>query len=268
LKKRKLKINQAIFWTLAACFFSACSTRPSYVLSEKKMENVLYDLYLVEAAIEEHSFTFNNDSAAKQDLLNSVFEKHKITAQKFDTSLVWYNQNMERYLKINTKVGERLSVLSEDLTSQVKKIETEKRQAEIRNLFPATTSFFLQSPGFFQNRSVFRTDSVQLKSIRSYHLSFDVLGVTDSIYPVLSFFLQTADTIFVNRDTIRTDGLYSKTFSVPNSQKVKEIYGSFYIPDEEKALILIKEVTLLKQENEQLNKEDRKIALQRKALKK
>jgi hypothetical protein len=233
------------------------------------MEKVLYDLYLAEVTIEEHRFIFNNDSTAKQDLLNSIFKKHKITAQTFDTSLVWYNRNMEKYLKINNNVKERFSALSDNLKHQIEQIETEKRRAEMWNLFPDTISFFLQSPGFFQNRYVFKTDSVRVKTIHSYNLAFNVLGINDSIYPVLSFCLQTADTVFINKDTIRGNGFYSQTFSVPANREIKEIYGVFSIPDDEKALILFNDITLLKQEKEEnalLNQEDREIVLQKSRL--
>jgi hypothetical protein len=213
------------------------------------MEDVLYDLYLAEVAIEEHAFIFNNDSTAKQDLLNFVFKKHKITVQTFDTSLVWYNRNMEKYLKINNRVGERLSVLSNNLKNQIEQIEAENRRAGIRNLFPDTTAFLLQSPGFFQNRYVFKTDSLPQEHIQSYDLTFNVLGITDSIYPILSFCLQTGDTVFVNRDTIRVNGLYSKSFSVPDTLEIKEIYGSFSISDDKKTLILFNDITLLREED-------------------
>lgn len=261
-----MKVNSAVFiLTLAACFFSACSTRPAYVLSDKQMEEVLYDLYLAEVTIDEHSYIFNNDSTARQNLLDFIFKKHKITAQAFDTSLIWYNQNMEKYLKINDKVKERFSVLSSDLKNQIERSETEKRRAELRNLFPATTSFFLQSPGFFQNRYVFKTDSIHVQAVHSFYLAFQVLGARDSIYSALSFCLQAGDTVFVNRDTIRTNGFYSRSFSVPSNYTVKEIYGVFSISDDEKNLILFNDIVLF-DESKMPDKKEEKTAFPRKDI--
>ncbi|MDR0507300.1 MAG: DUF4296 domain-containing protein [Dysgonamonadaceae bacterium] len=246
-----MKINLFTIIPLAAvCFFSACSTRPSYVLSEKQMESVLYDLYLAETVIDENYYIFNNDSTAKQKMLNFVFEKHKIKEQTFDTSLVWYNENMEKYLKINNKVSERLALWADNLKEIQNRLDEERRRAEIRNLFPETTYFFLQSSGLFQNNYSFHTDSVQIQSILSYDLSFNVLGIRDSVFPYLSICFQTADTVFVERDTVKSNGLYSKVFSVPENTTVKEIYGSFRIPDEEKVLILFNNIMLQKQENQ------------------
>jgi hypothetical protein len=56
--------------------------------------------------------------------------------------------------------------------------------------------------------------------------------------------MQAGDTVFVNRDTIRSNGAYSKSFYVPSHYTVKEIYGVFSIPDEEKNRILFNDIIL------------------------
>jgi hypothetical protein len=130
------------------------------------------------------------------------------------------------------------------MKADLDKIEAEMRKAQIRNLFPDTTFFFLQAPNLFQNRYVFKTDSIHLQSIHSFYLAFQILGIRDSIYPTLSFCLQANDTVFVNCDTIRSNGAYSKSFSVPSHYTVKEIYGIFSIPDERKNRILFNDIIL------------------------
>jgi hypothetical protein len=243
---KQLGVSRFILFIGAICLFSACNGRPSYVLSDKKMANVLYDLYIAEVEIDENYSTFSNDSARKQDLLNSVLKKHKISEATFDTSLVWYNKNTDNYVKINKKVSERFAALSETLKKEADRIDEAIRIASIYNLFPDTTSFFLQTPGLFQNRYTYRTSNSRLSESKIYYLNLDVLGVTDSIHPVLSLCLQTTDTVFFNRDTIRVNGHYAKSFSVPDKYIVKEIYGSFSIPDNNKALILFHNISLLK----------------------
>jgi len=97
----------------------SCTDKPNYVLSDKKMANVLYDLYIAEAGMQENAAVFRNDSEKKQDLLQSVFKKHKISQARFDTSLVWYNANLDRYLKVNTQVTERYDYLIDKLQARI-----------------------------------------------------------------------------------------------------------------------------------------------------
>jgi hypothetical protein len=98
----------------------ACTNKPAYVLSDKKMENILFDLYLAEVEVQENALVFNNDSAKKQHLLQSVFNKHKVSRAKFDTSLVWYNAHINRYLEINELVAARCGQLIGELEAEIK----------------------------------------------------------------------------------------------------------------------------------------------------
>ena len=213
------------------------------------MENVLYDLYIAEVEIDDNYFFFNNDSTRKQNLLNSVFKKHHINEQTFDTSLVWYNKNLDKYLKINTKVEDRLSALADTLKKQIDFAEESARRANTKNLLPDTTFFFLQASGLFQNRYVFKVETPELNSTHSLSLNFDVLGINDSIYPVLTFYMQCVDTTIVYCDTLQSNMHYSKPFSIPKEQKLNVIHASFFIPDKEKALIFFNDVSILKLDN-------------------
>ena len=213
------------------------------------MEDVLYDLYIAEVEIDNNYSFFSRDSVRKQNLLNSVFEKHNTNEQTFDTSLVWYNKNLDRYLKINTKVEERLSALADALKKQIDFAEESTRKANTKNLLPDTTFFFLQTPGLFQNRYVFRTNTSELKDTHTLDMTFDVLGINDSIYPVLTFYMQCIDTTIVYCDTLKSNMHYSRSFSIPKKQELNEIHGSFSIPDREKALIFFNNVSILKLEN-------------------
>lgn len=125
-------MRSRVFVYLLLMGFIACTVKPAYVLSDKKMENVLFDLYIAQTEVGENSAVFYNDSAKKQDLLQSVFKKHKITQAKFDTSLVWYNAHMDRYMKINTQLTERYDRLINQLQSAIDRKERRLRGDTLR----------------------------------------------------------------------------------------------------------------------------------------
>jgi hypothetical protein len=113
-------------------FLTACTGKPGYVLSDRKMENVLFDLYIAETEINENSTVFYNDSAKKRDLLESVFRKHRVSQEKFDTSLVWYNAHIKQYMKINTRLTDRYDRLIAPLEADA---ERRKRWSQRRLSF-------------------------------------------------------------------------------------------------------------------------------------
>ena len=81
------------------------SKRPDGVLSPGKMENVLYDYHLANAVASDLSY---NDRYEKILYYNYVFEKHEITEQEFDSSLVWYTRNPSKLQTIYKKLSNRI----------------------------------------------------------------------------------------------------------------------------------------------------------------
>ena len=85
----------------------ACDRTPRGVLSVNKMADLIVDLKLAEAYIEAHNRDFDSDSS-KQVIKQSIFKKHGITQQDYDSSLVWYAHNMEDYTKAYDKAVGKL----------------------------------------------------------------------------------------------------------------------------------------------------------------
>lgn len=227
-----LKFKSYILLFFVTCVLFACTSRPSIVLSEKKMENVLYDLYLADTEIIKNNYLLNSDQLAKQKLFQSVFDKHKITQAEFDTSLVWYNQNLDLYMKINERIIQRYDVAIENM-------ELEKNRAEADATVRDTT--FLTNPVSFTLQTNLRNNihpffvdySDQLDKLKRYHVDFLIMGLSDSITPVLTFSIQCGDTTYVSTDYIKANGLFSGTYYAPLGSKVKRIYGNIYLPSEE-----------------------------------
>ena len=80
----------------------SCDRTPGGVLSMNDMADLIVDLQMAEAYIESHPGDFTDDSS-KLVIKQSVFKKHGITQQDYDSSLVWYAHNMEDYTRAYDK---------------------------------------------------------------------------------------------------------------------------------------------------------------------
>ncbi|GHT19530.1 hypothetical protein AGMMS4957_03970 [Bacteroidia bacterium] len=131
------------------------------------MEDVLYDLNLVENAINDNYAVFSGDSVRRQQLLDYVFQKHKITEQTFDTSLVWYNAHLDKYLKINENVEKRYAKVLADLLAEDAKI---KREAVL-------IAEGIKLPNFVElpKRDTLRLFPVPVDSLRSDSIAADTM---------------------------------------------------------------------------------------------
>jgi len=226
-----LKINSIIPVLFLTSLFFACSTRPSYVLSESKMERVLYDIYLSEAEINTNYAVFSSDSARKQELLNSVLKKHKITEAVLDTSLAWYSGHLEKYFKINEKVSKRFTETAEKLKRQLETPEKLTENAERLILPSGKERFLLESGDLLNNVYTFKADTTLNRFGGVYELQFDILGLSGSLHPVVTLCAQCPDTTFVKRDTLRSDGLFLSSLTIPQQKQTKKLYGSIYFPE-------------------------------------
>ena len=103
---RKVLLHISLLLTIVLSLLS-CDRTPNGVMSVNKMADLIADLQLADAYIENHISDFNSDSS-KLVIKQSVFKKHGITQQEYDSSLVWYAHNMEDYIKAHDKAVGKL----------------------------------------------------------------------------------------------------------------------------------------------------------------
>lgn len=103
--KRRNRIQWYSVILLAFCFTACQVKRPDTVLSDSKMENVLYDFHIAKAMGEDIPY---NESYKRVLYIESVYKKYGITQADFDSSMVWYARNPETLTKIYEKVNTRL----------------------------------------------------------------------------------------------------------------------------------------------------------------
>ena len=107
---------------LITLFVVGCKVEtPEGVLPPEKMENVIYDYHLVQAITTEY-MPLNYE---KKMHINYVFEKHGITKEQFDSSLVWYTRYPRRMHRIYASLEKRTM---EELLSML----TERQQMGLR----------------------------------------------------------------------------------------------------------------------------------------
>ncbi len=92
---------------LGVLLMVACSKTPSGIIPPDKMADLLADIHRGDAVVDIQSRKFRDDSTRRL-LKQSILAKHGVTGQEFDTSLVWYGNNMPLYVEVYDKVVERL----------------------------------------------------------------------------------------------------------------------------------------------------------------
>ncbi len=108
-----LSLNRVILHSFILSFFilSSCTPqRPSNILSEDEMEDILVDYHLAMAMAETQTGNLPDN---RYILTQAALKKHDITEVELDTSLVYWCRNSEKMVKICERVSERLSYMAE-----------------------------------------------------------------------------------------------------------------------------------------------------------
>lgn len=105
-----------LFLALLATF--GCRRTPGYVIGTDEMAEIIADLNTAEAVVETNHSTFPTDSA-RSVLRQSVYMSHGITEEQFDTSMVWYGRNIDRYIDMCERAVEILQERQERLGAQM-----------------------------------------------------------------------------------------------------------------------------------------------------
>lgn len=221
----RLKLNKYICFAGGILLLFACSKVPRGILSEKKMQAVLIDMQIAEAMVNIDYKTYQ-DSGYKESLYESVFRKHKITQETYDSSLVWYGKNLDIYMAIYDRIRKDLDQRITDLGDvQASAAPTAKNDSV--DIWPRRP-YLVFSPEAFFNGVVF-----DIKPERNYSsgsnfvLGLRVWGLNPNMKqrPEIRLSVQQGDTILTVNNTITKDGYYETRLQSLPTRQVKRVFG-------------------------------------------
>lgn len=153
---------------LSAAFITGCINRPEYVLSEEQMVDLLVDVHKSEGLMEVQHNTLT--SAQQRDVMSTVLAKHNVSKERYDSSLVWYANNLKLLIRVYSHVDEELNKEFDFWGAEIAKIR----------------DFGLSEAG----------DSVELWTQREYMILDKKLSVTSKTWTL------TPDSNFVATDKL------------------------------------------------------------------
>lgn len=111
-----MKTYKLFLFIIALVSLFSCGNK--YVLSPEKMEDVLVDLHLAEGMAIEHSTDFKT-TEDKLNLYSTVYAKHNTNRSQFDSSMVYYSENLGDLTEIYDVVYARLVALQVEVQEGV-----------------------------------------------------------------------------------------------------------------------------------------------------
>lgn len=112
------------FWgillVVLSMIISSCSKTPNDVISEGEMANLLADLTEADAIVEINRTDYDTDEK-RQLLKQAILEKHGVTQDEFNNSLMWYGRNLDIYDEVYDNVISILETRQKDAQKDAQK---------------------------------------------------------------------------------------------------------------------------------------------------
>lgn len=219
-----IKFSYSIVF-LVLILLTTCSKVPDHIISEKRMQDIVVDMYLAESIIASDYKKYNNDSI-KQVLFKSVFAKHQITQADYDSSLVWYAKNLEIYLQVYDRAKLDVEQQIKDLGDVQAKASPSSNQDSI-DIWPRRSSFEFTPKALFNGIVFDISPDINYSSGSSFVLGMKVWGLKKDSrnFPEIRISAYQEDTVITTNLKLTKDG-YNEVFikSLPTKQ-VKRVYG-------------------------------------------
>ena len=98
----------SLLCSFAILFLDACRPQlPDGVISEGKMERILYDFHMAQGIAESTPPDSGNTEVYRYELIQAVYRKHGITEEQFERSMNYYCSDLQRMHKIYKNLQRR-----------------------------------------------------------------------------------------------------------------------------------------------------------------
>jgi hypothetical protein len=226
----RLRIYGILFFI---CIAASCNKVPKHIIQEKEMRAVLYDMQIAEAIVETNYESYKT-SDERQRVYAAVFAKHHITQAEYDSSLVWYGENMDLYMRIYNLVLKDINVSIASMGDiKPSPLSGEVSARDSIDIWIYNRSFIFETGRIFNTLTFDIEPQKPYSSGSSYVLTLSVWGVSPYLKhkPKISINAMHNDTIIsVNKD-ITGDGYYETVIRTVATKQVKRVYGYVMMND-------------------------------------
>jgi hypothetical protein len=230
MQSKPLPIYAIVFWITG--LLAGCGKTPGGILPEKDMQAVMTDMLTAEAIIGSDYTAYSNDTL-KLAMYESVFRKYGITQAVYDSSLVWYGRNLERYMKIYDRViaglDRQIRILG-DLPPEVSPEDLIRKDST--DIWPRRPFVTLHPQALFNGITFDLKPPTGFPSGSAFVWGVRIWGLKAGMksYPELRLRVEQRDTVFAIDRKITEDGYYESVVRTLPARQAERLHGFLWMP--------------------------------------
>ncbi|WP_280670612.1 DUF4296 domain-containing protein [Dysgonomonas sp. PH5-37] len=211
-KKRSLYV---VLLVVCCMLFATSCRKEAKILSQEEMVSVLSDIQI--ARVIYLSDPDYRSPEARKALMDGVLAKHKITQVDLDSSLMWYSDHVDVYLKVNDSVVVKLNRIKAEVapsTPVFAKLRTPD------DILPEKYYITKYTPTLS-----FTADSAHSVQYSDFDLKFKVQGIGENTAVRFQARIEYPDTVVIQEQKITENKEYKILIPRLKDKKVCQISG-------------------------------------------
>lgn len=235
-------LQHLLLLLLVACAVVACKPRrPAGLISEGKMQAILYDYHLAQSIAEQSAEDVERE---RYMLVQSVFKKHGVTEAEFDSSMVFYNTNPKILGRIYDRLSQRFEAESKALGLGLTETEiyaSYSQYGDTANVWMGQSIMFIRNDGLNNVMTLNMQCDTTFRAGDSFRLNFMANFLTPARQLGFAFLTVRYDNDSTLTQLRRLGGNYETSMELKPDEKLadhrpKSISITFFHqPDENSA---------------------------------
>jgi hypothetical protein len=223
-----------VFVFMGSVFVGCSPDRvPGNVIGKEELASIIVDIHVAEALYFQQRSNYRKIAPEALTYYKSILDKHGVSKELLDTTILWYSNHPKVYLVVYDKVvatlSEKQAFIEGELTKQMAE-EKEKKNAEIKNLWKGLTNYHLPSKDTLDPNLPFKftLDSLQKGQLSlsvAYLFKKEDISSKNELYLITCYADSTRDTTIVEISKSFTKKKTFITASLKDSSKVFAVEG-------------------------------------------
>lgn len=227
--RRNSFIFIVVITLFAGIFSTSCNRGPKAVLNQKEMENLLFDMHVLEGSMRASGLDYGKEGE-KDAYYRALFDRYGITKVEFDSCLSWYTKHPKRFERIYANVITRVDSLRSDVEKGKFHPVDSLALSGITSLWNLPTKYTFTKDSA-RNKLHFEIENPDLLANDRYELSFlhRVASSDSSVNPhvvmyvnYLNGYVDSIYSVTKNDSTLRR---YTLKFKARKDLKIKSLSG-------------------------------------------
>lgn len=169
MRKNKSDILEFLFLCCVSITFFSCGGRPSNVLDEDEMVDLMVDMELAEAYVAQQS---SPNPDYRVEIGQRVLAAHGVSEETLDTTLAWYGRNIDDYTSLFEKIDREIEIRRLKYTDQT------VEKFDVNNLWSYSTHIVI-SPLSGSDVFTFSLDNPEIEKGEIVKFSFYMANPTN-----------------------------------------------------------------------------------------